>query len=130
MIFLIDSTLDGYAPILRSSLAKRGWLELLSIHLMTFQEAGLAKDSSDLMVWNYARKHKIIVFSSHQNMKGHDSLEEKIRKENTQNSFPTIIVDNLSRLEDYDYRESCLDRLIEISLEIEKYMGVGRIFIP
>ncbi|MBP0019372.1 MAG: ACP S-malonyltransferase [Cyanobacteria bacterium SBLK] len=130
MQFLIDSTLDGYAPILLGSLAKRGWLELLSIRFTTFQEVGLAKDSSDRAVWNYARKHKTIVFTSQQNMQGQDSLEQEMRNDKTQNSLPIITIENLSRLEEYNYRERCLDRLIEIILEIEKYMGVGQVFIP
>ena len=97
---------------------------------MTFREAGLLKDSSDRLVWNYARQHKTIVFTSQQNTRDRGSLEQEIRDRNTQNSFPTITIDNISRLEDYNYRESCVDRLIEITLEIEKYMGVGKIFIP
>ncbi|MEM9542454.1 MAG: ACP S-malonyltransferase [Cyanobacteria bacterium P01_E01_bin.42] len=130
MHFLIDSTLEGYAPILIRSLTKRGWLELLPLRFMTLQEVGLARDSSDRAVWNYARQHQTLIFTSQQNMRGRDSLEREMRDNNTQNSFPTITIENLSRLEEYNYRERCLDRLIEIILEIEKYMGVGQIFIP
>jgi hypothetical protein len=29
-----------------------------------------------------------------------------------------------------DYREHCVERLIEIVVDIEQYKGVGRLFIP
>jgi len=33
-------------------------------------------------------------------------------------------------IDERDYRNRCVDRLLEILLDIENYMGVGRLFIP
>ncbi|XHR80554.1 MAG: hypothetical protein ACFKPT_20085 [Gloeotrichia echinulata GP01] len=41
-----------------------------------------------------------------------------------------MTIGDLERLDEFDYRERCLERLIEIILDIENYMGVGRLFIP
>ena len=119
MIFLVDYNLDGYALVFLGILTKLGWLELISIQFVTFREARLSMDISDRIVWRYAQENQMIILTANRNMKGDDSLEEVMRKENTATSFP-----------EFDYRERCVERLIEIILDIEQYMGAGRLFIP
>jgi hypothetical protein len=53
-----------------------------------------------------------------------------MREENTENSFPVLTIGNLDRLSEADYRERCVERLIEIVVEIDNYKGAGRLFIP
>lgn len=130
MNFLVDYNLDGYAAVLFSILTKRGWLEFFSIQFVTFREAGLLMDSSDRIVWNYAQAHQMMILTANRNMKGEDSLEQVMREENISTSFPIITIGDLTRLDESDYRERCVDRLVEIVLELENYMGVGRLFIP
>lgn len=48
MNFLVDYNLDGYALVFLGILTKGGWLEFLSIQFVTFTEAGLLMDSSEL----------------------------------------------------------------------------------
>jgi hypothetical protein len=130
MSFLTDYNLDGYALVFLGVLTKRGWLELLPIRLVTFRDAGLSMDSSDRAVWRYAQTNQLMVLTANRNMKGTDSLEQVMREENTATSFPVVTIGDLGRLDEFDYRERCVDRLIEIVIEIENYMGVGRLFIP
>lgn len=130
MIFLVDYNLDGYALVFLGILTKLGWLELLPIRFVTFREVGLLMNSSDRMVWRYAQSNGMIILTANRNMKGDDSLEQVMREENTQESFPVVTISSLDRLDEFDYRERCVDRLIEIALDIENYMGVGRLFIP
>lgn len=130
MIFLVDYNLDGYALVFLGILTKLGWLELISIQFVTFREARLSMDISDRIVWRYAQENQMIILTANRNMKGDDSLEEVMRKENTATSFPVVTIGNLDRLDEFDYRERCVERLIEIILDIEQYMGAGRLFIP
>ena len=130
MIFLVDYNLDGYALVFLGILTKRGWLEFLSINFVTFKEAGLSMDASDRLVWHYAQTNQMMILTANRNMKGEDSLEQVIREENATGSLPVVTIGNLARLEEFDYRERCVERLIEIVLEIESYLGVGRLFIP
>jgi predicted nuclease of predicted toxin-antitoxin system len=130
MIFLVDYNLDGYALVLLGILAKRGWLELLSIRFVTFREAKLSMDSDDRTVWRYAQANQMMILTANRNMKGEDSLEQVIREENTSTSFPVITIGNLARMDEYEYREQCVDRLVEIVIDIDNYLGVGRLFIP
>ncbi len=130
MSFLVDYNLDGYALLFLGILAKQGWLELIPIQFLTFREVGLLMDSNDRIVWRYAQENQMMILTANRNMKGEDSLEQVIREENTANSFPVLTIGSLSRLDEVNYRERCVERLLEIVLDIDNYKGAGRLFIP
>jgi predicted nuclease of predicted toxin-antitoxin system len=130
MNFLIDHNLKGQAVLIWGIIAAEGWLDLVSIRFITFEEVGMPTDSSDRAVWQFAQDNQMILITANRNMKGTDSLEQTIREENTADSLPIVTIGNLDRLDERNYRERCAARLIEIVLDIENYMGVGRLFIP
>ena len=130
MNFLIDHNLKGQAVLIWGIIAAEGWLDLVSIRFITFEEVRMPIDSSDCAVWQFAQDNQMILITANRNMKGTDSLEQTIREENTADSLPIVTIGNLDRLDERNYRERCAARLIEIVLDIENYMGVGRLFIP
>lgn len=131
MNFLIDHNLGGHAEILLGNIASQGWLELVSIRFITFKEIKLSIDSSDRIVWRTAQSNKMILLTANRSMKGEDSLEQVLREENKVDSFPVITIGDADRfLADRVYRNGCVDRILEILLDIETWMGVGRLFIP
>ncbi|MFH7242021.1 MAG: ACP S-malonyltransferase [Spirulina sp.] len=131
MNFLIDHNLGGHAELLLGNIASQGWLELIPIRFVTFQEIGLPIDSSDQRVWQFAQLNQMILLTANRSMKGEDSLEKVLREENTLNSFPVVTIGDANRfLADRVYRNRCADRILEILLEIENWMGVGRLFVP
>lgn len=68
--------------------------------------------------------------TGNRNKDGEDSLEQTIRNENTPTALPVITISVIDRLEERVYREQCAERLVEIILDIENNLGVGRIYIP
>ncbi|MBE9155808.1 ACP S-malonyltransferase [Nodosilinea sp. LEGE 06152] len=131
MNFLVDHNLGGHAEILLGNIASQGWLELVSIRFITFKEMNLPIDSSDRVVWRTAQSNKMILLTANRSMKGEDSLEQVLREENTLDSFPVITIADADRfLADRVYRNRCVDRILEILLDIETWMGVGRLFVP
>jgi len=131
MILLIDHNLEGHALILLGNIANQGWLELLAIRFVTFKEMEWSIDSNDRTVWRVAQANQMILMTANRSMKGEESLEQVLREENTFNSLPVITIGSLDRLlDERDYRNRCVDRLLEILLDVENYMGVGRLFIP
>ncbi|WP_083887006.1 hypothetical protein [Nodosilinea nodulosa] len=61
----------------------------------------------------------------------HSDIEQVLREENTLDSFPVITIADADRfLADRVYRNRCVDRILEILLDIETWMGVGRLFVP
>lgn len=130
MIVLIDYNLNRQALLLSGSLANGGWLELVSIRLVTFEEIGLPANSSDRIVWQFAQANQMLLLTANRNAKGEDSLEQVMREENTPTSFPIITIGDPERVLEYVYRESCIERLVEITIDIQDYLGAGRLFIP
>lgn len=72
----------------------------------------------------------MILLTANRNMEGEDSLEQVLRKENALNSLPVITIGNVERLGEPDYHNRCVDRILEIILDIENVIGVGRLYIP
>lgn len=131
MNFLIDYNLQKYAAILLGKIANDGWLDLIPLSFIFFQDIELLTDSNDRVVWQLAQQSRVILLTANRNMKGEDSLEQVIREDNTPDSLPVITIGNLDRFsKEASYRSRCADRIIEIVLNIDNYMGVGRIFIP
>jgi hypothetical protein len=130
MNFLIDHNLRGQAVLLWGTLAAEGWLELIPIRFVGFEEIGLFENSNDRLVWQVAQENRMIILTANRNMKGEGSLEQVIREDNTLQSFPVVTIGNKERLDEQSYRERCASRLIEILLDIDNYLGVGRVYIP
>jgi len=131
MNFLIDYNLQKYAAILLGKIANDGWLDLIPIRFIFFNDIDLPTDSNDRFVWRLSQENRMILLTANRNMKGEDSLERVLRENNTIDSFPVITIGNLDRFsKESSYRSRCADRIIDIVLDIEDYMGVGRIFIP
>jgi predicted nuclease of predicted toxin-antitoxin system len=130
MNFLIDYNLRGQAVLLWGTITAEGWLELMPIRFIGFEEAGLLENSSDRPVWQVAQSNQMIILTANRNMKGDDSLEQVIREENSLQSLPVVTIVNKERLDEQIYRERCASRLVEILFDIDNYMGVGRVYIP
>jgi predicted nuclease of predicted toxin-antitoxin system len=131
MNFLVDHNLRGHSVVLAGSFATSGWLDLISIRFVLFEEVGLAVTSDDRVVWRYAQDHQMILITANRSMKGKDSLEQVMREENTPISLPVVTIGNIDRLmAESGYRERCVDRLVDIVIDIEDYQGARRIFIP
>jgi len=131
MIFLVDHNLKGHARILMGSIASQGWLESMPIRFVTFEEMRLSISSNDRVVWRLAQAHQMILLTANRSMKDEDSLEQVMREESTSRSFPVVTIGNADRvLNDSIYRERCVDRLVEIVIYINNYMGARRVFIP
>ena len=75
--------------------------------------------------------NQMILLTANRSMRGQDSLEQVIREENTVDSLPVITIGDADRfLADRVYRNRCVDRILEILLDIETWMGVDRLFVP
>jgi hypothetical protein len=130
VIFLIDHNIEGQSLILFGSITSEGWLETLPIRFISFDEVELPINSSDRVVWRFAQENQMILLTANRSMKGEDSLEQVIREECLPTSLPVVTLANVARIIEREYREECVDRLIEIALYLENYLGVSRLFIP
>lgn len=130
MKVLLDHHLKKQGILLWATMGSEGWLKLLDIPMLTFEDVGLPIDSRDRDVWRFAQEKQLILLTGNRNKDSEDSLEQTIRNENTPNSLPVVTIGMTDKLEERDYREQCAEGLVEIVLNIENYLGVGRIYIP
>ena len=130
MKVLLDHHMKRQGILLWATMGSEGWLRLLDIPMLTFEDVGLPNDSKDRDVWRFAQQKQLILLTGNRNKDGSDSLEQTIRDENTPDSLPVLTIGITDRLEERAYREQCAERLVEIVLNIENYLGVGRIYIP
>ncbi len=59
MNVLVDHNLRGHSVVLAGSLAASGWLEVVYIRFVLFEEIGLEVNSSDRVVWQCAQANGI-----------------------------------------------------------------------
>ena len=55
MIFLVDHNLEGHSLLLSGNITVLGWLDLLPIRFVTFEEIELSITSDDRVVWRFAQ---------------------------------------------------------------------------
>ena len=127
---LVDHDIEGYAELLWRTLSAEGWLDLVSLRLVTLVDMGLPVDTPDRAVWRFARARGMLLLTNNRNMRGEDSLTLTIREESTPTSLPVLTIGNLARLVEREYRAQCAERIVEVALYLDRYLGAGRIFIP
>ncbi|GAB4214025.1 MAG: hypothetical protein OHK0022_51940 [Roseiflexaceae bacterium] len=130
MTVLADHNMEGHTILIWGTLATNGWLDLVPLRLLTFADVGLPFDSDDRTVWRFAQHHQMVLLTGNRKMKGIDSLEQTIREESTSTSLPVITISSVQRLDERFYRERCAIRLVEIMIDVDAYLGAGRLFIP
>jgi hypothetical protein len=107
---------------------KKGGFELF--RFFSFKEVGLPMESSDRVVWDFAQANQMILITANRNMKGDDSLKQTMREQNTLSSLPILTIGNPDRMDESVHRQRCASRLIDILIDLENYLGAGRLFIP
>ena len=116
--------------LLWGTLTAEGWPALVALGMVTFPHVGLPYGSSDREVWHFAQAQHMLLLTANRRMQGEHTLEHTIREENTPTSLPVLTIGNADGMLEKDYRERCAIRLVEIGLDLENYLGTGRIFIP
>jgi predicted nuclease of predicted toxin-antitoxin system len=107
-----------------------GWLELFPMQMIMFADAGLAPNSSDRTIWRFAQTHNMLLLTNNRSSHEANSLELTILEENTPTALPVLTIGNVERMRERNYREKCAERMIEVFIELDNYLGTGRIFIP
>lgn len=126
----VDHDIEGQAALLLSTLESQGWVRLGLLRVATFEELSLPVESSDREIWRFAQERRMLLLTGNRNMTGEDSLEQTIRNENRPDSIPVVTIANVNRIAERNYREECATRLAVICLDVEGYLGTGRLFTP
>ena len=129
-VILVDHNMEGQAVLLWDALKKTGIADLIPLEMLMFADAGLPDNSSDREVWRFVQTRRMMLLTDNRSDNEEDSLEQTIREENRENSLPVLTIGNLNRVKERHYRERCAEQIAEIVLELDNFLGCGRIFVP
>src|SRR5437016_777030 len=92
---------------------RKSW-ESLRLTIETFTTLGLARNASDLVIWQTCQKHEIVLFTANRNYEDPESLEATIRKYNQLSCLPVITLSNSKR---FSYDRTYVHRVAKRFLE-------------
>jgi hypothetical protein len=98
--------------------------------LVRLADVGLPINSSDRDIWRFAQANQMLLLTDNRNLDDADSLEQTILDENSEIALPVITISRADRVIEPEFRERCAIRLLEIVLDLQDYMGGGRLYIP
>jgi hypothetical protein len=126
---MLDNDITGFRDLLVGTLRTTGWHEYGLVKFVTMREAGLDSNSNDRQVWRFCQREGFILLTGNRNDEDDTSLARTLREENSADSLPVVTVANKNRLYETGYRENCIYGLMDIVLELNRYLGTGRQFI-
>lgn len=132
-MILCDHNCEGQAVAIFDILRFEGdWLELAPMELCWFRDVDLPESADDEIVWQFCQQHNFILLTGNRRTDDKQkSLEYVIRRLITPKSLPVITIGNLKRIQpDLAYRRQCAHRLADIVADLERYLGVMRIYLP
>jgi hypothetical protein len=128
-----DHDIEGQLDVLLRILKSPTWSELwerLGFTTEKFDSLGLSENAPDVVIWETCQARQVILVTGNRNNDGPDSLEETIRRLNQADSLPVITISNPRHVAYREYAERAAVRLLDYLMELNKYRGAGRLYIP
>ena len=126
----IQGQMDDLMDLIKSSEWGEFWDDL-NLDYIRFKDIGLDTESTDAYVWLLCQTSGYVLITDNRNMESDDSLEETIRRKNRPESLPVFTIADAKRFNDSrSYRRRVAESLIESLMDIERYRGTGRKFLP
>lgn len=131
---LADRNIRAHVALLLHLLEGPGWRTVwrgLSLSLFQLEDVGFQESTPDDQLWRYCQQQELTLLTANRNARGPTSLEATIRAEGTPTSLPVFTLASPERvLQDRQYAEQVVERLLEYLLEIDNMRGAGRIYLP
>jgi len=131
---LSDICIGAQIRILVGVFTSPPWQEIwsgLNLSYHTFRDVNIAPDTSDSDVWDFCQREQMVLITANRNMRGPDSLENTIRTRNTIDSLPVFTIADAEEIfHSRSYTDRVVEKLLGTLLEIDKYRGTGRLWLP
>lgn len=125
----IEGQFEELLRILKSPTWNDLWEEL-GFTTEKFASLGLSVNAPDVVVWETCQAHQVVLVTGNRNDDGPDSLEATIRRLNQADSLPVITISKAQEVAHRSYAERAAERLLDYLMELDKYRGAGRLYIP
>jgi hypothetical protein len=127
---LIDQDLLGFDVFIEQGLKETGWDQLILVRFTRLRDYGLPHNLPDQDVWRFVQTHHLLLVTNNRNNEDETSLQATMRRENTLTCWPIVTISDKDALIQADYRQRVARRLAEIIVDLDNYLGAGRIFVP
>jgi Domain of unknown function (DUF5615) len=131
---LADHNIQGQVRVLQRILQGPEWKEIwssLQMPVLTFKEIGLARKAKDVEIWRRCQAEGWVLITANRNEDTTDSLEAVIKRENSEHCLPVFTLADASRIrKNKSYAKRVAEQMLTYLIEIDKYRGTGRLFLP
>ena len=127
---LLDNDLAGNGLFIEQGLKETGGDQVIQVQFMRLRDYGLPDNLPDQDVWRFVQAHQLLLVTNNRNSEDATSLKATMQRENTLASWPIVTVSDKDALIQTDYRQRVANRLAEIIVDFENYLGAGRVFVP
>ena len=124
---LIDQDRLGFDIFIEERLAETGGDQLIQFQFRRPRDYGLPANLPDQEIWRFVQTHRLLLITNNRNNEDETSLQATMWRENTLDSLPIITVSDKNALIQSDYRQRVAHRLAEIIIDLENYLGAGRV---
>lgn len=131
---LADNDVQGHVGHILDRCRSTEWAEFwaeVEVPLLGFQDAGLAANAPDAVVWDLCQRRNLVLITGNRNLEGPEALEAVIRSRGTIAHLPVFTIADRDRvLRDSSYCDRVAARLIELLAVVNELRGSGRIYLP
>jgi hypothetical protein len=131
---MADNDIGGHLVRLLGILNSDAWAQAwrdLNLLVHDFKSLGLEPNAPDAAVWDACQAHEVVLVTANRNDDGPNSLEATIRARNEAHSLPVVTLADPDRvLQSPSYAERAAVRFLEILMDIDRYRGAGRLWVP
>ncbi len=127
---LLDHNLDGHLVFLEAGMKETRWDQVLTIEFRLLRDFGLPFDYPDQEIWRFAQAQRLLLLTHNRNRTDETSLQATIERENTPDALPVVTISDKDSLLLTDYRQRVADSLAAIIIDLDNYLGAGRLYIP
>ena len=130
-IVLSDENCVGHCRAIFQAVQGTETRDLVNIRLQTFDDVGLAEGADDEVVWRFCQENRFLLLTGNRTKKdGKASLEAVIQDFVELTSLPVLTIGNMNRvLKDPAYCKRCAEELILAVFDLEKYLGITRLYL-
>lgn len=131
---LADHNVEGHLDVLASIWLADEWLELwqwLNGKVLTLAAIGVPDTILDSDLWLLCQQQEMLLITSNRNAHGEDSLEATMRPRCGPDSLSVLTIADSDRvMYDRQYAERVAVKVLEILLDLNRFRGTPRVYIP
>ena len=77
-----------------------------------------------------SNRERLLLITNNRNREDDTSLQAMVEIYNSPRSLPVLTISDQTKLIIPEYRQRVIDKMVAIVVDLENYLGTGRIYLP